>query len=209
MRETIQQVESDGLIHQPGLVATHLPFPEIDLDLIDGPEPMLASPCSPPDPTISASFIDAAAFRAFRELRISPEPLDLGFDIKKDTQKFLDDIYSKRFCNVLNEWLPLSPVDIDKDQGLEFSSASSRWQMLALREINRKNIEVSDAAKQLVRIAEDTTLAQTTWLSGEALGLNRASGYHSLSSIPSLTSVATETLPRTCVASSFSVFKLG
>ncbi|KAH8736539.1 hypothetical protein BGZ61DRAFT_341108 [Ilyonectria robusta] len=174
MRETIQQVESDGLIHQPGLVATHLPFTEIDLDLIDGPEPMLASPCSPPDPTISASFIDPAAFRTFRELRISPEPLDLGFDIKKDTQQFLDDIYSKRFCNVLNEWLPLSPVNTDKDQGLEFSSASSRWQMLALREINRKNIEVSDAAKQLVRIAEDTTVAQTTWLSGEALGLNRA-----------------------------------
>lgn len=129
--------------------------------------------------------------------------------MKKDTQQYLDDIYSKRFCNVLNEWLPLSPVDIDRDEGLEFSSASSRWQKLALREINRKNIEVSDAAKQLVRITEDTTLAQTTWLSGEALGLHRASSYHSFSRILSLTSVATESLPGTRVTSSFSIFKLG
>ncbi|KAH7150506.1 hypothetical protein B0J13DRAFT_289844 [Dactylonectria estremocensis] len=172
IQKTSQQVKSDGLVHQPGLIKKRLPLPVVDLEL-DAPEQILTRACSSPS-NPPQSFIDPAAFRALSDLRLSPEPLDLGYDTKKDLQQYVEDINSKRFCNILNEWLPLCRVDVDKDEGLNFPSASDRWQKLALREIHRETLNVPEEAKKLVRHAEDTRSAwKTPWLSEDALGFLR------------------------------------
>ncbi|KAK7427475.1 hypothetical protein QQZ08_006081 [Neonectria magnoliae] len=170
LQKTVHQADSDGLVPQPGLRAIRLSFSEINLD-VDAPEEGLRSFSSPPISPL-VSFNDLAAFRVLRELRISPEPLDVEHNIKKELQQYLDGIRSEQSCNILNEWLPLSPVDIDRDEGLEFSSASSRWQKLALRELERETIAISEGARQLVRNAEDMNLDRNAgWLKGDDLGL--------------------------------------
>ncbi|KAH7134373.1 hypothetical protein EDB81DRAFT_97044 [Dactylonectria macrodidyma] len=172
IQKTSQRVKSDGLVHQPGLVNKRLPLPVVDLEL-DAPVQISTRSCSPPlDPL--QSLISPATFRVLSDLRLSPEPLDLGYDIEKDFQQYLENIRSKRFCNIFNEWLPLSPVNVDKDEGLRFPSASDRWQKLALREIDRETLNVPEGAKKLVRHVEDTRSAgKRPWLSEGALGLLR------------------------------------
>ncbi|KPM40031.1 hypothetical protein AK830_g6542 [Neonectria ditissima] len=126
LQKTVHRAEPDGFVHQPGLCAARLSFPEIDLRL-EAPEDELGCSYLPPvDPPVS--LIDLAAFRIL--------------------------------------------IDVNRDQGLKFSTASSRWQKLALRELDRETIDVSEAARQLVRDVDDKDLVQKTgWLREDALGL--------------------------------------
>ncbi|KAM0225412.1 hypothetical protein ACHAPQ_002668 [Fusarium lateritium] len=61
--------------------------------------------------------------------------MDTGYDIQKETMQYLSDIQFANTCNILTQWLPLCHVNDRNDEGLEFPSTVSRWQSLALREL--------------------------------------------------------------------------
>ncbi|KAF4982445.1 hypothetical protein FZEAL_1963 [Fusarium zealandicum] len=135
LQRTARPVESDGLVHQNGLIVVSLPRPRINLDLLSDDET-----CSVPvDPSIPSSSV-FSSLRQAKKLRLPSESLDLGYNLEQDLQQYLADIYNKQSCNIFGEWLPLSPVEIDKDESLIFPSSTSRWQQLALRELDQEFI---------------------------------------------------------------------
>ncbi|KAF7544228.1 hypothetical protein G7046_g9826 [Stylonectria norvegica] len=175
LQTTIQPVQSDGLIHQSGLTTASLPFPVIDLDPTGESDqlPTGFHPSSPEPVFDSFMFTDLGGLS---NLRIPSESLDLGVDLKQEFRQYLTEIHMKSTCNLSNEWLPLSPVDISKDEGLSLSSTSSRWQSLALRELEHGTLEVPEEAHNLVLEAEGS--GQSTypqWLDKVDLGLEQRS----------------------------------
>jgi hypothetical protein len=118
------------LVEQAGLAATRLPRPKIIFDSPTKSEDYQV----PVDPFVSASSVFSFLGRT-KWLRFPPESLDLGYDSKGEVEQYLHDIQSTRSCNILTTWLPLAQVNIEKDEGLGFPSTVSRWQTLALREM--------------------------------------------------------------------------
>ncbi|KAH6895728.1 hypothetical protein B0T10DRAFT_545375 [Thelonectria olida] len=186
LKGTIQQVEPDGMVHQPGLSAASFPLKKINLDIDSEPEQVSATSSSPPLPSFSFSLNDGLA--ALTKLRLPPEPLDLGHDLTKDVQQYLNDISLRGSCNILNEWLPLSPVNVNKDEGIVFSPASSRWQMLVQRELGRESFDVSDGAKRVLCDEEHLVLSRNSKLRQEDLGLHKVRFFHRLESALGLNS---------------------
>ncbi|EWY96645.1 hypothetical protein FOYG_05276 [Fusarium oxysporum NRRL 32931] len=130
LRETAQLAKANGLIDQPGLTAAPLPRTKIAL------EPFLDDESYeiPIDPRVSASSV----FRFLgqtKSLRLPSEIIDTGYDLQKELSQYLQDIQIASSCNILSQWLPLSYVTAEKDEGLGFPSTVSRWQTLALREL--------------------------------------------------------------------------
>ncbi|KAF4952144.1 hypothetical protein FGADI_6940 [Fusarium gaditjirri] len=130
LRETAEPAKADGLIDQPGLTATPLPCTKIAL------EPFLDDESYeiPTDPEVSASSV----FRFLGQtkgLRLPSDIMDTGDDLQKELSQYLQDIQIASSGNILTQWLPLSYVSAEKDEGLEFPSTVSRWQTLALREL--------------------------------------------------------------------------
>ncbi|KAF4444682.1 hypothetical protein FACUT_459 [Fusarium acutatum] len=130
IRETAEPAKENGLIDQPGLTAAPLPRTKIAL------EPFLDNESYeiPIDPKVPASSV----FRFLgqtKSLRLSSESIDTGYDLQKELSQYLQDIQIASSCNILTQWLPLSHVSTEKDEGLGFPSTISRWQTLALREL--------------------------------------------------------------------------
>jgi hypothetical protein len=130
LRETAELAKANGLIDQPGLTAAPLPRTKIAL------EPFLDDESYeiPIDPKVSASSV----FRFLgqtKSLRLPSEIIDTGYDLQKELSQYLQDIQIASSCNILTQWLPLSYVIAEKDEGLGFPSTVSRWQTLALREL--------------------------------------------------------------------------
>ncbi|KAF4460071.1 hypothetical protein FALBO_13158 [Fusarium albosuccineum] len=160
LQTTRLPVETDGLVHQPGLVDTPLSHPRIQLDSppADHYEDSLLIDDIVPRPTVSSSE------RNIRQLRFPRETLDLGHNLDQDFRKYMNDVHEKRSCNIFGEWLPLSPVNNNRDEGIEFPYTTSRWQLLALRELERESISISEKALPDL-LGEDSTkqMNDPTW----------------------------------------------
>ncbi|CAM1511684.1 Fc.00g091970.m01.CDS01 [Cosmosporella sp. VM-42] len=154
IQSTIQPVQSDGLILQPGLVAVSLPAPDLNFDSVDESDELLTDPYSYLEDSAPPTVRSLLHVPCLNTKYLPRETLDLGYDFMKDIQQYSNNIRSKRGCNISEEWLPLSPINIEKDEGLPFSSASSRWQSLALHALDHEEIETSDEAMKLIRFAE-------------------------------------------------------
>ncbi|KAH7167748.1 hypothetical protein DER46DRAFT_682903 [Fusarium sp. MPI-SDFR-AT-0072] len=130
LRETAEPATADGLINQPGLSATPLPRTKITL------EPFLnyESYGIPMDPEVSASSVFQFLGQT-KGFRLPSEIIDTEYDLQKELSQYLQDIQIASSCNILTQWLPLSYVSVEKDEGLGFPSTVSRWQTLALREL--------------------------------------------------------------------------
>ncbi|KAI7770717.1 hypothetical protein LZL87_004504 [Fusarium oxysporum] len=130
LRETAEPATADGLINQPGLSATPLPRTKITL------EPFLnyESYGIPMDPEVSASSVFQFLGQT-KGFRLPSEIIDTEYDLQKELSQYLQDIQIASSCNILTQWLPLSYVSVEKDEGLRFPSTVSRWQTLALREL--------------------------------------------------------------------------
>ncbi|KAF5599399.1 hypothetical protein FPANT_3451 [Fusarium pseudoanthophilum] len=130
LRETAEPAKENGLVDQPGLTAAPLPRTKIAL------EPFLEDESYdiPVDPKVPASsvfrFLDQT-----KSLRLPSETIDTGHDLQKELSQYLQDIQIASSCNILTQWLPLTYVSAEKDEGLGFPSTISRWQTLALREL--------------------------------------------------------------------------
>ncbi|KAI5463858.1 hypothetical protein BGZ63DRAFT_442570 [Mariannaea sp. PMI_226] len=148
LKDTIQQVGSDGLVHQAGLSTASFPQTTIELEIENGLGHAPSCISSPSSQTAFPVFMGDLTTQ--KGLRIPSESLDLGYGIKTDIKQYLEQICLKSSCNILNEWLPLTPVNIDNDEGELFSAASSRWQKLARRELERETFEVTAEAKKLI-----------------------------------------------------------
>ncbi|KAM5375268.1 hypothetical protein ACJZ2D_006097 [Fusarium nematophilum] len=150
LQSALLPVGPDNLVHQPGLVNSDLPDPEIQVDhLADD------NACSiPTDPTVPSRALFSCLGET-KQLRFAPEPMDPGYNLDNDLQQYSNDLHLKRSCNILGEWLPLAPVNIEKDEGLVFPSTSSRWQLLALRELERETIP---GAEEVIRLLEEENL---------------------------------------------------
>ncbi|KAF5713380.1 hypothetical protein FMUND_7991 [Fusarium mundagurra] len=130
LRETTEPAKENGLIDQAGLTAAPLPRTKIAL------EPFLDAESyeTPIDPKVPSSSV----FRFLgqtKSLRLPSENIDTGYDLEKELSQYLQDIQIASSCNILTQWLPLSYVSTEKDEGLGFPSTISRWKTLALREL--------------------------------------------------------------------------
>ncbi|KAF5548993.1 hypothetical protein FNAPI_8142 [Fusarium napiforme] len=130
LRESAEPAKENGLVDQPGLTAAPLPRTKIAL------EPFLEDESYdiPIDPKVPASSV----FRFLgqtKSLRLPSESIDTGHNLQKELSQYLQDIRIASSCNILTQWLPLTYVSTEKDEGLVFPSTISRWQTLALREL--------------------------------------------------------------------------
>ncbi|KAM0297972.1 hypothetical protein HYE67_003469 [Fusarium culmorum] len=130
LQKTAEPSQPGGIVEQAGLTTAHLPRPKILFE----PPAKHEDYQVPVDPVVSAYSVFSFLGRAKR-LRFPPESLDLGYDTRGEVEEYLDDIQSARSCNIIKTWLPLAQVNTEKDEGLEFPSTVSRWQALALREM--------------------------------------------------------------------------
>ncbi|EWG45427.1 hypothetical protein FVEG_06223 [Fusarium verticillioides 7600] len=130
LRETAEPAKENGLVDQPGLTAAPLPRTKIAL------EPFLEEESYdiPIDPKVPASSV----FRFLGQtkgLRLPSESMYTGHDLQTELSQYLQDIQIASSCNILTEWIPLTYVSAEKDEGLGFPSTVSRWKTLALREL--------------------------------------------------------------------------
>ncbi|KAI8723332.1 hypothetical protein NCS52_00189000 [Fusarium sp. LHS14.1] len=153
LQTTLHPVESDGLVHEPGLIDIPLPHPNIQLQPPSDGE-TYSLPVDPPVPS-TALF---AFLGQTKQLRLSSETLDTGHNLEKDLEQYLADIYNKSFCDILSEWLPLSPVNIDNDEGLDFPSTTIRWKLLADRELELEAISGFEETQRIMH--EEEALGQ-------------------------------------------------
>ncbi|KAJ3465956.1 hypothetical protein MRS44_006614 [Fusarium solani] len=155
LRTTLHPVESDGLVHQPGIIDIPLPRPNIQPQ----PPPEGEAYSLPVDP-----FVPSTALFPFlgqtKQLRLPSEALDTGHNAEKDLQQYLTDIYNKSFCDILSEWLPLSPVNIDNDEALDFPSTTIRWKLLADRELELEAISGSEETQRILHEEEVSSHAE-------------------------------------------------
>lgn len=174
IQSTSGSVQPNGLIQQDGLVATSLPYPEPGFD------------SEQLDPPSSSRYLmlDQDKQRQnlwqlppiFSEIYLPNETFDLGSDLMEDMRQYTIDVRLKRNCSLSGTWLPLCPTDSDKDEGLIFPPTSSRWQSLALRELESEVIDVSEEAKQLAQDEEElNSLLPKQGLANEDLKLQKAS----------------------------------
>ncbi|KAF5681637.1 hypothetical protein FDENT_8004 [Fusarium denticulatum] len=130
LRETTEPAKENGLVDQPGLTAAPLPRTKIAL------EPFLEDESY--DIPIDLKVPSSSVFRFLgqtKSLRLPSESIDTGYDLQKELPQYLRDIQIASSCNILTQWLPLTYVSAEKDEGLGFPSIISRWQALALREL--------------------------------------------------------------------------
>ncbi|KAF5547877.1 hypothetical protein FPHYL_10094 [Fusarium phyllophilum] len=140
LRETAEPAKENGLIDQPGLTAAPLPRTKIALEpsLDDGSYQI------PMDTKVPTSSV----FRFLgqtKSLRLPSESIDTGYDLQKELSQYLQDIQIASSCNILTQWLPLTYVSAEKDEGLGFPSTISRWQTLALRELEGDEPTVTES----------------------------------------------------------------
>lgn len=148
IHSTRQEADSDGLIRQSGLQTMSLPQPKITIDSLNDAENLCLGLVNPPDGSSAVPPLLPES-DAFKEVRLSLHDLDLGPDSAMDVQVYLDEIEAKQHCNILDQWLPLSPVRAEKDQALPFPPHCARLQSLLLREIQRESISSSQHAAWL------------------------------------------------------------
>ncbi|KAF4445115.1 hypothetical protein F53441_10957 [Fusarium austroafricanum] len=112
LQASMEPSKPDGLVGQPGLTTTTLPRTKIIL------EPLLdhETYTIPTDPVVSSALVFPFLGQT-QSRRLPSESIDIGS------------------CNILTQWLPLIYVSTESDEGLEFPSTVSRWQALALREL--------------------------------------------------------------------------
>ncbi|RSL51892.1 hypothetical protein CEP53_008281 [Fusarium sp. AF-6] len=147
LRTTLLQVESDGLVHQPGVIDIPLPRPQIQLQ----PPPDDEIYSLPVDPTVPSTALFPFLGQT-KQLRLPY--LDTEHNLEEDFQQYSTDIYNKSCCDILSEWLPLSPVSIDKDEALDFSSTAIRWKLLADRELELEAISDSEETLKILHEGE-------------------------------------------------------
>lgn len=184
LRTTLLPVEIDGLVHQQGLIDIPLPHPQIELQ----PPPDDEAYSLPVDPIVPSTALFPFLGQT-KQLRLPS--LDTEHNREKDFQQYLTGIYNKSFCDVLSEWLPLSPVNIDKDEALDFPSTTIRWKLLADRELE---LEAISNSEETLRILHEAEISNQTECYDELFALHKVSRiifYRRLSN----TSIAAESLP--------------
>lgn len=167
---TILKVEADGFIRQPGILAVPLPLKDIDLENNSEFDQVAADSSPSPSISVSGDFL-FNSLTPLRHLRLPSEPLDLGYNTTKDVQQYINEISLKSSSNILHEWLPLSSVNINNDEGIDFPPASARWQKLVEREVGRESLILSDSAKRLLDHEGQDLESACTNLTTEDLGI--------------------------------------
>ena len=190
VKPTILSVGRDGLVHQKGLPSISLPSPEFDSELEESLRPL--RPFSTDYTT--TSYVKLPQFSRNGDIYLPKDYVDLGYDTRKEIDEYQCEIQSKCNPSLSDIWLPLYPIDIEKDEGLQFPSTSSRWQFLALRQLECEKIEI---------VCDDIDSAETTngselvtqLLTREDLGIQRVS-HPQMSSYHLLTLPAINFVPR-------------
>ncbi|KAF4988727.1 hypothetical protein FGRMN_9595 [Fusarium graminum] len=133
-----EPTKADGFVVQADLMTIPLPRPMIQTEPLFDHE--FYEP--PTDPNIPSSLV-FPSLRPHVPTRLSLEMIDTGFDMKKEITQYLNDVQVANSCDLLTQWLPLSYVSTKNDESLEFPSTVSRWQTLALRELESVGTTVS------------------------------------------------------------------
>ncbi|KAH6958398.1 hypothetical protein DER45DRAFT_221911 [Fusarium avenaceum] len=154
LKATAEPTEADGLIRQPGLIARPLPRPKVPTEPLANYEDYDVTT----DLDVQSYYIFPFLQRT-KQLRLPPETMDTGYDMKKEMKQYLNDIQLANTCNILTQWLPLSHVSNRSDEGLEFPSTVSRWQSLALRELEA--VETASFELGIALMQEDNMLEKT------------------------------------------------
>lgn len=141
---------SRGLIHQAGLRTGSLPNPSIALDEPDFSASAcdIRTYCHSPGREVSMTSPSISALRSIQD----PAPLpDTGSDPASDLCHYLTEVHLGLSCNLQREWLPLSPTNDQRDEGLTFPPRCDRLRRLLLRELDCEQISVCEQALALHR----------------------------------------------------------
>ena len=87
-------------------------------------------------------------FRTFRlrELNLPLELVELDSDLQADMGSYREEINSRYSCDLSSQWLPMSSVRVDKNEGLSFPASFEKFRSLLLREIELEGIPTPDPA---------------------------------------------------------------
>ncbi|KAK5987971.1 hypothetical protein PT974_12107 [Cladobotryum mycophilum] len=138
LQDAIQPTGKDRLVDQPGLRVFTPPQPNVILDSFDFRDAVVERFMAlPQDPSLMNPPL-IAGLDIYKDLLIPVESLDLGSNHEFDTRQYSKEVSAKRFSNPFDQWLPLSSVIVERDEGLPFPSHSSRLQSLLQREVDRE-----------------------------------------------------------------------
>lgn len=156
LRNTRKDVELDGLTSQSGLLDVPLPEPDLVDDTLDDEDHISDFMEQAHDLSLNAPPLGHA--QTLDALQLPMSDSDLGSNHATDVQDYHSEIAAKKYCNIADQWLPLSPVKVDKDESLSFPPNCDRLQSLLLRELEREGISTSAEAAILEMEADESPL---------------------------------------------------
>jgi hypothetical protein len=132
-----------GIIHEPGLSVASLPLSKIKLDVgYDLASCQLAEDLchssSDKPPTPSSSKVELV-----RRKEIRLELPELASKPDDDFEEYTQLVRSRLHINLSTQWLPLSSIKSEEDEGLHFPRHAGRLRALLLRELEREKVSVS------------------------------------------------------------------
>lgn len=150
------ETASDGLVDQPDLRPCSIAWPAASLEtLVDPREEVLDHPCSSPLLSSSEPLLRPRPAAA-RNLFLPVDELDLGSVPDLDVQHVFQDVYAKQNCYFSTTWLPLTPVEPERDEGLAFPLQSCKLHSLLRRELDLERVASPDEALRYGDVAVDS-----------------------------------------------------
>ncbi|KAI9158254.1 hypothetical protein HJFPF1_06246 [Paramyrothecium foliicola] len=142
LRLTRLPTDWDGLVHQEGLHRARLVGRPVDLEddlILKGREQEILSVLSRDDLQSYGMW----QFWSLQALKLPCDELDLGSNLVADCDEYIEEVMTKSSIDILSEWLPLTHVRTDFDEGLAFPPTLGRLSMLMQREAECESLSLS------------------------------------------------------------------
>ncbi len=143
IQETYHNNDEESTLHQPKLRAARLPIPTIKPDGFKTSEESidLLNAVIEPDPEIGTTeFPICSTTSLLRDLQLPLEVIDLGPDPIQDLKEYTNIVNSRLYPNALQQWLPISPTDDERDEGMCFPMETAKLRSLLVRELELERI---------------------------------------------------------------------
>lgn len=144
IQDTYSPTVSHDLISQSGLEALDLSDYVIDPSKFDAGQTL--DLCASYDINQNADIPSSLT----KQVPLPLETPMLKSDPADDLRLYLRDVQRTRSCDMVDQWLPLSPTRDKRDEGLVFPESTSRFRLLLYRELDRESISTSRGASVLV-----------------------------------------------------------
>lgn len=139
------------LISEQGLCLPNLPQPTIQLDAVTYHDNSLQ--------TLLSTQVDGPVtlpllwhpLHTLKEMKVPLSEIDVGSELRTDVEAYQNDLALwKKHFDITKTWLPLSRVDTESDEGLEFPTSCERMRLLLIRELERETVAQSNTLHELL-----------------------------------------------------------